>query len=150
MEIEKEDLNTIINPNIKIKIETPELDEEFHDALFSEENDDLTKGINLKERKVKKIIKPNIHKKIFDIKNSYRMSIYFNKTCIYGSHILKKKLDALPNSIGPGPVCTILQEAINMFINISYFPSTTLKKIKIYKKTLFDGPGGVEMLIGIK
>lgn len=158
----KDDLDTV-DSNIKIKIESPELDEEFHDALFLEEEVDKNDTIITKEKndfikenitkkkevnvRKKKKIKPNIHKKTLDMKTSCTMSIYFNKSCYFGPHILKKKLAKLPNSIGPGPVSTILQQAINIFINLDYFPSTTLKKIKKLQNTLFNGPGGIEMLV---
>jgi len=75
------------------------------------------------------------------------MCIYFNKDCYPGGHVVKKKILNLPVCIGPGPVPLILQEAITIFVDLDYMPWNALKKIKKIQNMLFNGPGGVEMLI---
>ncbi|KAL5237491.1 hypothetical protein ACI65C_004901 [Semiaphis heraclei] len=80
-------------------------------------------------------------------KNSYKMCIYFNKYCYPGGHVVKKKILNLPNSIDPGPVSTILREAISLFVDLDCFPWNALKKIKEVQNMLFNGPGGVKMWI---
>jgi len=178
----------------------PELDEEFHDALFSDENDikpeevdikpeevdikpeevdnipeevdnipeevdnkleevdynsakrNNAKEVNLKKKKkvyhVEKSIENafKISSKLFS-KNSYRMCIYFNKDCYPGGHIVKKKIPSLPVCIGPGPVSSILREALTAFVDLDYFPGNALKKIKKIQNMLFNGPGGIEVWI---
>jgi len=62
-------------------------------------------------------------------KNNYEMCIYFNKDCYSGGCVVKNKISTLPNSIGPGLVSSILQQAIPIFVGINYFPQYALKKI---------------------
>lgn len=133
----------VIKPtvNVKVKIESPELDEEFHDALFSEEETMQKENTDVKIEEIKP---KNL------IKAVYEMIIYFNKNCYSGTHTVKKKISNLPMSIGPGPVSKILQEAITIFINLDFSPRNALKKIKKSQHMLFDEPGGVEMLISTK
>lgn len=140
----KEDVTVIkkidvIEPISDIKMESPELDEEFHDALFSEEEDTIKKENT--EIKIKESILKN------SIKAVYEMTIYFNKNCYSGTRTVKKKISNLPMSIGPGPVSKILHKAIILFINLDFSPRDALKKIKKSQHMLFDGPGGVEILI---
>jgi len=165
-----------IEPNLDVKLETPELDEEFHDALFlDEEDDNLQENTNTVQEKMNTVKEKNniinevnfkkykevsnIDTTIEDVvkntsktfyKNSYKMSIYFNKDCYPGGHVVKRKIPKLPNSIGPGIVSSILQEAITIFVDLDYFPWSALKKIKKIQNMLFNGPGGVEMLIKTK
>lgn len=80
-------------------------------------------------------------------KNSYKMCIYFNKNCSTNNYFIKKKVARLPNCIGPGPVSKILQKALTMFVKLEYVPSTVLRKIKKNQNMLFNGPGGVNMII---
>lgn len=139
-----------------IKLEQPELDEEFHDALFSEEEVDTLKKERVDITKKEKVddVKHVIE---FDtkIKNENTcekdmdetLYVYFNKNCYPGSGMRKKKIEKLPNSIGPGPVARVLQEAISIFVNLDYFPSTALKRIKTNQKMLFSGPEGISKLI---
>lgn len=156
----KDDIKSVI------KLEQPELDEEFHDALFSEEEVNTLKKENVDFTKKEKI--DNVkHLKELDTNNEdansreknmdetlcpnkLKLSVYFNKSCYPGSGMIKKKVDRLPNSIGPGPVTKILQEAITTFVNLDYFPSIALKKIKKNQQMLFNGPGGVSKLITSK
>ncbi|VVC29794.1 SLED domain,Zinc finger, C2CH-type,Sterile alpha motif/pointed domain,Mbt repeat [Cinara cedri] len=80
-------------------------------------------------------------------RNYYEMSIYFNKNCSNQNHFVKSKLAKIPNVIGPGPVSKILSEALAIFIRINYVPFSVLKNIKKKQRKLFDGPGGVSMVI---
>lgn len=164
--------------NIKEE-EPPELDEEFHDALLLNEelqealllnehvnivvenintvqkNPNTIKKISTKKfKKVNKVETKieNISKSIIKTfcKNNYKMCIYFNKDCYHGCNIVKKKVEKLPNCIGPGVVSSILQEAISIFVDIDYYPQHALQKIKKLQNMLFNGPGGIEMLISTK
>lgn len=137
--------------NVNIKMEPPELDEEFHDALFCEEEPISKKEVSSESVKdtIKEKIMSTTNKKLL-FKNSYIMSIYFNKKCNPGCYITRKKISTLPDSLGPGPVSNILHKAITLLINLSYFPSASLKRIKKNQKTLLNGPGGVEMLLTTK
>lgn len=143
--------------NVDVKVESPELDEEFHDALFSEEGN--AKNNSEKESNVG-TVKIETHN---DIKkenlstlkktlhtNSNKICIYFNKNCKPGSHIVRKKIAELPDSIGPGSVLNILQKSITILINSFYFPVTSLKKIKNNENILFENFSGVAMLITTK
>eukprot|EP00102_Acyrthosiphon_pisum_P026276 XP_016663486.1 PREDICTED: scm-like with four MBT domains protein 1 [Acyrthosiphon pisum] len=137
----------------------PGLDEEFYDALFVDEAVDIkskkmnsAKEIDSKKNKkvndvvktIKKVDKTSLN--IFS-QNNNEICIYFNKDCYYGGHVVKKKIANLPESIGPGPISLILQEAITIIVNLNSFPWIALKKIKKNKKMLFNGPGGVEMRV---
>ncbi|XP_025406134.1 uncharacterized protein LOC112680298 isoform X2 [Sipha flava] len=114
-----------------IKVEPPELDEELHDAILQEEVGE---------------------KDDFEKKKNYgsKMCIYFNKNCYSGKNLLKKKTLKLPKVIGPGPVSTTLKHGISLLINCNYYPGTALKKLKNIENILFNGPGGVNMLITSK
>jgi len=147
----------------------PELDEEFHDALFFDEAVDIipkkidtvqvkmnsakeiyskkNKKVNGVEKTIKKVDKTSLN--IFS-QNNNKICIYFNKDCYHGSHVVKKKIANVPDSIGPGPISSILQEAIAIFVNLNLFPWIALKKIKNIQKMLFNGPGGVEMRVSTK
>lgn len=116
-------------PVKNIKAVPPELDEELHEA------------ISLEEKVVKEIDPEKIKE------NSSEICIYFNKNCYSGGHILKKKKLKLPKVIGPGPVSTTLKLGITLLINSDYHPGTALKKLKNIQNMLFNGPGGVNMLI---
>lgn len=137
--------------NTNVKVELPELDEEFHDALFCEEETIGKKEVSSESvnDEIKEKIMLTINKKSL-FKNSYIMSIYFNKKCNPGCYMTRKKISTLPDSLGPGPVSNILHKAITLLINLSYFPSASLKRIKNNQNTLLNGPGGVEMLITTK
>lgn len=134
----------VFEPIVDVKIESPELDEEFHDALFQEEEEEDTMKKENTDVRIKETIPKN------SIKAVYEMIIYFNKNCYSGTHTDKKKISHLPISIGPGPVSKILQKAITTFINLDFSPGDALKKIKKIQHMLFDEPGGVEMLISTK
>jgi len=164
----------------------PELNEEFHDALFLDENNIILEQVHIKPEKVdnkpdevdnkleKVDYKPakrnnakevnlkeknkvfHVEKSIVNVvsnslklfsKNSYKMCIYFNKDCYPGGHVVKKKIPSLPDCIGPGPVSSILRDALTAFVDLDYFPYNALKKIKKIQNMLFSGPGGVEMWI---
>lgn len=146
-----------------VKDEPPEIDDEFRDALFagenvsnkiefiedeikSEEEDDnkIYGNVNHVSSAIVNIIK-NSTKMIS--RNSYKMCIYFNKDCYPGGHVVRKKIQKIPYCIGPGPVSKVLQKAITQFVDVDYIPSNALKKIKKIQHMLFNGPGGVEMLI---
>jgi len=152
-----------------LNIETPEIDEEFHDALFLDEDcNNIQEKTNTEHKKMNTIKEVNSKKykevsnnstTIRDVvkntskafyKSSYKMFIYFNKDCYPGDNVVRKKVTKLPNSIGPGIVSSILQEAITIFVNLNRFPWNTLKKIKKIQNLLFNVPGGVEMLIKTK
>jgi len=147
----------------EVKDEPPELDDEFHDALFSDEN--ISNKIEFIEDEIKS--EEEVDNKIYEnvnyvspaivniiknptkmiSKNSYKMCIYFNKDCYPGGHVVRKKIQKIPYCIGPGPASKVLQKAITLFVDIDYIPSNALKKIKKIQHMLFNGPGGVEMLI---
>lgn len=114
-----------------IKVEPPELDEELHDAILQE---------------AEVVEKDDFEKK----KNSSIMCLYFNKNCYSGKHIQRKKTLKLPKVFGPGPVSTTLRHGITLLINCNYYPGTALKKLKNNQNMLFNGPGGVNMLITSK
>jgi len=157
------------NDSIMDAKDEPELDEKFHDALFVDEEVDIKPGkmdtvqvklnsakeidskknkkVNDVEKTIKKVDKTSLT--IFS-QNSNKICIYFNKNCYPGGHALKKKIANLPESIGPGPISLILQEAITMFVNLNLFPWIALKKIKKIQKMLFNGPGGIEMRVSTK
>jgi len=152
------DSKTVNNKiNVDVKVESPELDEEFHDALFSEEEN--AKNSSEKESNVG-TVKKEMHSAIEEenlstIKKtlhteSYKICIYFNKNCKPGSHIVRKKITELPDSIGPGPVLNVLQKSITILINSFYFPVTSLKKIKNNENILFEDLTGVPILITTK
>lgn len=145
----RDTVHSTVNSNVKM--EPPELDEEFHDALFCEEEPIGTKEVS--SESVRDEIKEKIistRNRRFLLKNSYIMSIYFNKKCNPGCHIARKKVSTLPDSLGPGPVSNILHKAITLLINLSYFPSASLKRMKKNQNTLLNGPGGVKMLFTTK
>lgn len=65
--------------------------------------------------------------------------IYFNKNCYSGS-IVKKRIPALPSSIGPGPVSKMLQKAITLFVNLDIIPQNALVKLmQVQKSIVYDG-----------
>lgn len=147
-----------------VKTELPELDEEFHDALFSEEkevdtmNEDIENEIaysSLKNReKERRTVykKENLSEEPLETfyQNKYTMSIYFNKNCYVGGRKVNKNISNLPNTIGPGPVSKILQQAISLFVALDVCPLSSLKKIKEVQHMLFNEPGGVEVTITAK
>lgn len=86
------------------------------------------------------------HKELF-LSNSFlrnilsdnQLNIYFNKNC-YSGRMVKKRIPALPNSIGPGPVSKMLQKAITLFVNLDNIPQFALFKIyKVQKLIKYDG-----------
>lgn len=142
--------------NVDVKVESPELNEEFHDALFSEGNDIAKNSVknesnvhsvekemhdNIKKENLSSLNKTTLHT------NNYKVCIYFNKSCKPGSQIVRRKIAELPDSIGPGPVLNILQKAITLLINSVYFPVTSLKKIKSNENIIFKDICGVPMSI---
>lgn len=160
--------NKILITQPNIKIEQPDLDEDFHDALFLEEevdakkiekenvinkseknNDDNIKEVHAQKRTREQENISNIPIKRF-YTNIYKMCIYFNKDCYPGSNLVKNKIANIPCSIGPGPVSRILHEAITIFVNLDYFPNNALKKLKKVQKLLFNEPGGVELFVTTK
>ncbi|XP_029342125.1 scm-like with four MBT domains protein 1 isoform X2 [Acyrthosiphon pisum] len=208
IEIKKDSADEYDNDPIFDAKDEPELDEEFHDALFLDENNIKPEEVDIKPEEYDNIpdevdnipdevdnipdevdnildevdykleevnYKPakrnnaeevnlnNKKKKVYHVeksidnvvrnssklfsKNSYQMCIYFNKDCYPGGHVVKKKIPSLPVCIGPGLVSSILRDAITAFVNLDYFPSNALKKIKKIQNMLFNGPGGVEMWI---
>lgn len=92
------ELQEVIKPNVEVKIEPLELDEEFHDALFSEEVEDNTKtesketNVIIKEESISKNIKHSFHI------DNYTICIYFNKDCYPGSNLRKNNIAMLPSS----------------------------------------------------
>ncbi|XP_022180429.1 scm-like with four MBT domains protein 1 [Myzus persicae] len=153
-----------IKPKDDIKPEEDDIKPEEVD--FKTEEDDIQLGeVHNKPEKKKsaKVVNPKKNKKVNHIektienvvrnssnmfsKNKYEIKIYFNKDCYSGGHVVKKKIPQLPDSIGPGPVSSILREAITLFVDLDYFPCSALKKIKKIQNMLFNGPGGVEMWI---
>ncbi|VVC28864.1 SLED domain,Mbt repeat [Cinara cedri] len=122
-----------------------ELVEEFHDALFSKGEKEVVTKQKCQVQAKKKF---NLKKQIKTLNtDNYKMCIYFNKNCYTKNCFLKKKLGKIPNFIGPGPVSTILHQAISIFVRLSYVPLTMLKKIKKNQSILFNGPGGINMVI---
>lgn len=168
--VESNDVSKKANNNVhgikpNVKVESPDLDEEFHDALFLEEEmgaketKDNTKmehkknnGGTVKEKCTQK--RKGEQENIIPLKrfytNIYKMCIYFNKACYSECNIEDKKIANIPSSIGPGPVSKILHEAITIFVNLDNFPNNTLKKIKKVQYLLFNEPGGIELLVTTK
>ncbi|XP_060871947.1 scm-like with four MBT domains protein 1 isoform X2 [Metopolophium dirhodum] len=148
----------VIEPIFNVKAKAPELDEKLHDALFLDVKvDDIHENINTVNKCNSKKYKVNNIDTIIEYvvnntspKNSYKMCIYFNKDCYCGSHLIKKKIPTLPNSIGPGLVSSILQQAITILVDLAYFPSNALKIIKKNENKLLNGLGGVKILISTK
>ncbi|XP_029341210.1 scm-like with four MBT domains protein 1 [Acyrthosiphon pisum] len=137
----------------EVDIKLEEVDTKQEEVNYKPEKRNNAKEVNLKKKKdhVKKSIKNVVinSSKLFS-KNSYKMCIYFNIDCYPGSHIAKRKIPSLPVCIGPGPVSSILQEAISAFVDLDYFPSNALENIKKIQSMLFSGPGGVEKWITTK
>ncbi|KAL4104178.1 hypothetical protein QTP88_019487 [Uroleucon formosanum] len=138
----------------EVDIKPDEVDIKLEEVDYKPEKMDNANEVNLKKKKsshVEKSIENMVKNdsKLFS-KNSYMMCIYFNKDCYLGGHVVKKKILNLPVCIGPGPVSSILKEALTIFVDLDYFPFNALKNIKKIQNLLFNGPGGVEMWITTK
>jgi len=137
-----------INNNIdnNVKVEPTEVDEEFHDALFLDDelNINTNNEIYVDKKDNFKIIKEELGTNIYEI------CIYFNKFCSYGSNMSKRKVNMLPECLGPGPVIQILQKAINTFIDLYHFPGKILEHINAIQSIFLKGPGGVKVPISIE
>lgn len=165
----------ITESNVNIKIEAPELDEEFHDALFLEEDEfNKEENISIKEKKLLKKEKnvsklekyvpklekniPKVEKNVPNLKENVlknnmksftkdnnQICVYFNAECLHGNHLGKRKISMLPISVGPGPVHKVLHEAVTKFVNLDYFPWNMLKKIKKCQGAILNDSNGIEM-----
>lgn len=149
--------NNVTELSAKVKAEPSDVDEELHDALFLEDEIDkdeekisTNKEDNLflnSEESLHINKNENVFKNHIKTHCSDQICVYFNKNCYPGNHLSKRRVQRLPNKIGPGSVLTVLYEAISLFVNLDYFPWNALKKIKQIEYMLINESEGVEMKV---